>query len=533
MNRYFGIALTLGFLGFLVYYFSDLVTWLIVAWVISLLGSPIMSLLGRLRVGGIGLSSTVRAVLVLGSFYALFGFFIYFFTPPLLKQTRNLAGVDYTSILNSLDEPISHASDWLIEHQLMQGEFSEYYVPAPTEANDSMPSRDSTALNPEALDSLMHQREDKSNTIEPSTDSSFQVEPLDSNALLDSLPQARDSLARDSGQRASSDSLQKGEASPTPAIALDTTSKQGFLKASIDLEQLNAGDSAKGLVNIWIELPKDQKQQEEEDKAEELVIHKDSRSAFEALKARVLSYFDISSLLTGAAAYLLSILSNLIIFLTSVSFIAFFFLKDEGLFGRGIKAATPEKYTLQIDTALQKIKIMLSRYFAGIFLQMTVITVYLWTVLSFFGVQNALLIAFFAALINIIPYIGPLLGALFGIIITLGSNVDADFYAYTLPILLQVAGVFLSMQLLDNFLLQPLIFSKSVLAHPLEIFIIVIVGAKLGSIIGMIVAIPFYTIFRVIAFVFLNEFHLVKNLTQHFAKNIKVDMPNANPPSED
>ena len=69
------------------------------------------------------------------------------------------------------------------------------------------------------------------------------------------------------------------------------------------------------------------------------------------------------------------------------------------------------------------------------------------------------------------------------------------------------------MQLLDNFILQPQIFSASVKAHPLEIFICVLVGAKIGGILGMVLAIPVYTVLRVIAKVFLSEFKIVQKIT--------------------
>ena len=76
-------------------------------------------------------------------------------------------------------------------------------------------------------------------------------------------------------------------------------------------------------------------------------------------------------------------------------------------------------------------------------------------------------------------------------------------------------GVFAFMQLIDNILLQPNIFSKSVKAHPLEIFIVVMMGAKIGGIAGMVLAIPFYTAFRVIGKVFLSEFKVIQKLTRN------------------
>jgi predicted PurR-regulated permease PerM len=69
------------------------------------------------------------------------------------------------------------------------------------------------------------------------------------------------------------------------------------------------------------------------------------------------------------------------------------------------------------------------------------------------------------------------------------------------------------MQLLDNLLLIPFIFSNSVLAHPLEIFLVILMGSQLYGIIGMVLAIPTYTVIRVIAKEFLNKFKLVQKLT--------------------
>jgi predicted PurR-regulated permease PerM len=69
------------------------------------------------------------------------------------------------------------------------------------------------------------------------------------------------------------------------------------------------------------------------------------------------------------------------------------------------------------------------------------------------------------------------------------------------------------MQMTDNFVLQPFIYSNSVKAHPLEIFIIILIAAKLGGITGMIIAIPAYTVIRVVAKEFLNQFKIVQKLT--------------------
>ena len=157
---------------------------------------------------------------------------------------------------------------------------------------------------------------------------------------------------------------------------------------------------------------------------------------------------------------------------------------------------------------------MLTRYFGGVVAQIFIITVFVSIGLSIFGIQNALLIAFFAALINVIPYVGPIIGATFGVFVVLTSNLDpTQFYGITLPLILKVVAVFAAMQMLDNFILQPFIFSNRVLAHPLEIFIVILMGATVNGILGMVLAIPAYTVFRVLARVFLSEFKIVQKLT--------------------
>ena len=178
-----------------------------------------------------------------------------------------------------------------------------------------------------------------------------------------------------------------------------------------------------------------------------------------------------------------------------------------------IKSLAPEKYGDQIIHAIDSVSTMLSRYFAGILIQITIITVFVSIGLSVFGIKNALLIGFFAALINVIPYLGPLLGATFAVFITISSNLDLDFVADVLPMLTRVAIVFAAMQMLDNFLLQPYIFSNSIMAHPLEVFIVIMIGNSIDGPVGMILAIPTYTVLRVMAKTFLKEWRLVQKIT--------------------
>jgi predicted PurR-regulated permease PerM len=217
-------------------------------------------------------------------------------------------------------------------------------------------------------------------------------------------------------------------------------------------------------------------------------------------------------------ADVLSVAGNLLIGIFSVAFITFFFLKEEGLFVRVVTGVVAKSYRHRVAHAIEDISKLLSRYFAGILIQITIITVFVSVSLNLLGVNNALLIGLFAALINVIPYLGPLIGAAFGVLITISSNLDLSFYNEMLPMIFKVMGVFATMQLMDNFILQPFIFSNSVKAHPLEIFLVILIGAQVQGIIGMVLAIPTYTVIRVVAREFLNRFEIVQRITSGMNK---------------
>lgn len=211
----------------------------------------------------------------------------------------------------------------------------------------------------------------------------------------------------------------------------------------------------------------------------------------------------------------IDILGNSLIALFSILFITFFFLKEKDIINNFIINITPKNNIEQIQNALRNVKRLLSRYFIGIILQISIITIIVSIGLSLLGIKNAILIGLFAGIINVIPYIGPLIGASIGVIIGISTNLDLDFYSQMIPLIVKICLVFGIMQLIDNFVIQPIIFSNSVKAHPLEIFLVVISAGTIWGISGMVIAIPFYTFFRVIAKEFLYEFKLIQELTKN------------------
>lgn len=209
----------------------------------------------------------------------------------------------------------------------------------------------------------------------------------------------------------------------------------------------------------------------------------------------------------------------------SVVFITFFFLRDQGMFTNFIVTLAPQHYEQRIRHTMHDISILLTRYFGGVVLQVSWITIYVSILLSIFGIKNAILIGFFAGVMNLIPYLGPTLGGALGVLIAVSSNLDADFNTVLLPITLKVIGVFVTAQWLDNNFVTPLIYSTSVMAHPLEIFLVILIAAQIGGIVGMVLAIPAYTVLRVIAREFLNQFRLVQKLTERMEEEMEEHPP--------
>ena len=212
----------------------------------------------------------------------------------------------------------------------------------------------------------------------------------------------------------------------------------------------------------------------------------------------------------------LELLGGFTIGLFSVVFILFFFLKDSHLQERIILALVNDKVTDRVEKSLEKTKSLLSRYFLGLLLQISILLIIYSIVLAIFDVENAFIIAFLCALLNLIPYLGPIIGGVLMLLLTMSSFIGADFSSVILPKTGYVMIGFVIGQLVDNFFSQPFIFSNSVKSHPLEIFIVILASGTLLGPVGMIIAIPLYTTIKVIAQEFLAENKIVKSLTKNF-----------------
>lgn len=237
-----------------------------------------------------------------------------------------------------------------------------------------------------------------------------------------------------------------------------------------------------------------------------------------ALLAELQKLLDISkvSSLIGTAT---SFLSSFGVAMFSIVFIGFFFIKDDDTFTNIVTALVPDKHEKNAADAISDIGHLLSRYFIGVLLEITGVALInfigLWLIARL-GVNAALGIAFITGLLNVIPYIGPLmggaLGTLLGLILKYSSatplGLDVNFWAFSAILI----AIFCFTQLVDNFLYQPIIYSTSIKAKPLEIFIVLLVVGHMAGPMAMIVAIPCYTVLRVIAFRFFRQYKAIRRL---------------------
>ncbi len=220
-----------------------------------------------------------------------------------------------------------------------------------------------------------------------------------------------------------------------------------------------------------------------------------------------------ASFITGIFTSVTSFIINFGVGIFIVSFITFFFLKEQNMFNNIVIALFPDKYEENITRALESINSLLVRYFIGISIETFAITIinglglYLIAGVDF---SLAFVLAFFAGVLNVIPYIGPIAGGAFGVLM---SVVDHGVHDPALGVfIITLIAIFTITHLVDVFVFQPYIYSNSVKAHPLEIFIVILIAGSIGGILGMLVAIPAYTVARVFAKEFLSNFWLVKKL---------------------
>jgi predicted PurR-regulated permease PerM len=229
---------------------------------------------------------------------------------------------------------------------------------------------------------------------------------------------------------------------------------------------------------------------------------------------------------TAVISSVTSFVTSFAVGLFSIVFISFFFVRDGQLFRKIVCSLVPDRLETKVGKALADIEGLLSRYFVGLVIEMFGVALLdflgLWLIARL-GFNNAIGIAFIAGILNIIPYVGPLIGEVVGVILAVilkygtGVGLGVNIWVFALIVL----AIMLTTQFVDNFVYQPLIYSTSIKASPLEIFIVILLAGHIGGVLGMLVAIPAYTVVRVIASRFFPQLKPVKRLIPNLGREIR------------
>lgn len=175
-----------------------------------------------------------------------------------------------------------------------------------------------------------------------------------------------------------------------------------------------------------------------------------------------------------------------------IPFVTFFFLKDGTRLRHGLLRWVPNRYFEVTLTILDKVESSLGRYLRALLVQCSAVAVVASVLLSFTGLNYAIAVGVFAGLANSIPYFGPAVGFIAGSLVGIAQTGD---FSLVTPVLIAMALT----QIADNTVFQPFIFSKAAQTHPLIILFVVLIGAQLAGIVGMLAAIPITTVVQVVA----------------------------------
>ena len=229
---------------------------------------------------------------------------------------------------------------------------------------------------------------------------------------------------------------------------------------------------------------------------------------FESLLKNTLSHYVDLSIFSNMLTGVISFTGNLFFYIFTILFLSFFFLQDVMMLPNFILMLVPRKYEEQTKNVMRKSKTVLTRYFLGLIIDVLVMIASYSIALSIVGVNGALVIAFFAGIVNIVPYVGPLIAVGTGIILGVTGVVSDGYFGSIGSTALGVLIAMVVVILLDNILYSPMIQGKSMKVHPVEIFLVIIAAGSIGGIPGMIVGVPAYAFLRIVGEEFFSQFRI-------------------------
>ncbi len=246
------------------------------------------------------------------------------------------------------------------------------------------------------------------------------------------------------------------------------------------------------------------------------LLNQENSNLSQFIVNKFLETFNISNIQNIFSQFLSTII-DIIVALFVISFIAFFFLKDDKLFVRTILKFVPVEYQTEVKHVMYCISKMLMRYFSGVVVDMVIVFILITIGMLIVGCDfnTAIMLGIVAAIFNIIPYVGPIISFSTGMMVGFLSNIQFDLYDVILPQMIYMTIVYLTVNITDASIIQPYIYSNAIKAHPLEIFLVILSAGLLAGVIGMMIAIPAYMALRIIAKEFFYQFYIVKNLTKN------------------
>ena len=197
----------------------------------------------------------------------------------------------------------------------------------------------------------------------------------------------------------------------------------------------------------------------------------------------------------------------------SISFITFFFPAGRRTFLCDGNGTFPGSIPTERDACPQFGYSASVPLLPGILAESFLLMLAVSLVMMAFGMraQDAFFIGLIMGVMNVVPYAGPTIGGAVSVCMGIITPIEGMSIGHTM---LVIAGSLLILKGLDDFVLQPTLYSERVKAQPLEIFLVILIAGSLAGVIGMLLAIPLYTVLRVFAKEFFSQISLVRKLTE-------------------
>lgn len=182
---------------------------------------------------------------------------------------------------------------------------------------------------------------------------------------------------------------------------------------------------------------------------------------------------------------------DMIVIISVIPVLVFYFLKDYDRMKKFFKKFIPKKYHQKASTVFHAMDISLGNYIRGQLIVCLFVSITSLLLFRFLNIEYALLLAIVMGITNIIPYFGPILGAIPVTLVTYTTSGEIKLVIFV------IIGIFV-MQIIEGNLISPYIVGKSVRIHPVAIIFALLLGSQLFGIPGMILAVPVLTILRVV-----------------------------------